>query len=231
MAMLSSNYFSIFNNNSSSNSGIFSGFSLTDYNSIRSGSYRKLMNSYYGQNTSKSSEAVSKIVNNADSMKLTSTKNAADKLSEAAKALYTNGADSAFKDEKNENAVIDAVKSFVNEYNNTIDAVDATDSSKVLKAGVNLAKQTNAYSTSLAKVGITVNYDNTLKIDEDLLKKAATSDLKSLFSGVGSFAYQTATKADQIGLAAKQQSSGTSLYGNNGNYNYYNMYSSIDAYL
>ena len=230
MAMLNSSFFSIFNNNSSSNN-IFSGFSITDYNSIRSGSYRKLMNSYYGQTNSKSNQAVSKIVNNADSMKLTSTKNAADKLSDAAKSLYTNGADSAFKDEKNENAVTDAVKAFVKEYNNTIDAVDATDSSKVLKAGVNLAKQTNAYSTSLAKVGITVNYDNTLSVDEDLLKKAASSDLKSLFSGVSSFAYQTAVKADQIGLAAKQQSSGTSLYGSNGNLNYQNMYSSIDAYL
>ena len=230
MAMLNSSFFSIFNNNNRSNN-IFSGFSLTDYNSIRSGSYKKLMNSYYGQNNSKTNQAVSKIVNNADSMKLTSTKNAADKLSDAAKALYTNGADSAFKDEKNENAVVDAVNAFVKEYNNTIDAVDATDSSKVLKAGVSLAKQTNAYSTSLAKVGITVNYDNTLSVDEDLLKKAATSDLKSLFSGVGSFAYQTATKADQIGLAAKQQSSGSSLYGSNGNLNYMNMYSSIDAYL
>lgn len=230
MAMLTNSFFSIFNNNNSSNN-IFSGFSLTDYNSIRSGSYKKLMNSYYGQNNSKTNQAVSKIVNNTDSMKLTSTKNAADNLSDAAKALYTNGADSAFKDEKNENAVIDAVNSFVKEYNNTIDAVDATDSSKVLKAGVNLAKQTNAYSTSLAKVGITVNYDNTLSVDEDLLKNAASSDLKSLFSGVGSFAYQTATKADQIGLAAKQQSSGSSLYGSNGNLNYYNMYSSIDAYL
>jgi hypothetical protein len=39
MAMLSSNFFSIFNNNNSSSNGIFSGFSLTDYNSIRSGSY------------------------------------------------------------------------------------------------------------------------------------------------------------------------------------------------
>lgn len=230
MAMLTNSYFSIFNNNSGSNN-IFSGFSLTDYNSIRSGAYKKLMNSYYGKTNSKSTEAVSKIVNNADSMKLTSTKNAADKLSDAAKVLYTNGTDSAFKDEKNENAIIDAVNTFVEEYNNTIDAVDSTNSSKVLKAGVSLAKQTNAYSTSLAKVGITVNYDNTLSVDKDLLANAASSDLKSLFSGVGSFAYQTAAKADQIGLAAKQQSSGTSLYGSNGNLNYMNMYSSIDAYL
>lgn len=222
--------FSIFNNNSSSNN-IFSSFNFTDYNSIRSGSYRKLLNSYYGQNNTKSSQAVSKIVNNTDSMKLTATKNAADKLSDAAKALYTNGSDSAFKDEKNENAVVDAVNNFVKEYNNTIDSVDSADSSKVLKAGVNLAKQTDAYSKSLAKVGITINYDNTLSVDKDILANASSSDLKSLFSGIGSFAYQTATKADQIGLAAKQQSSGTSLYGSSGRLNYMNMYSSIDAYL
>ena len=128
MSMLNSSFFSIFNNNNSS-TNLFSNFSLMDYNSIRSGSYRKLMNSYYGQTNSKTSEAVSKVVNNTDSMKLTSTKNAADKLSDAAKALYTNGSDSVFKDDKDRTAINDAVNSFVKEYNNAIDAVDATDSS------------------------------------------------------------------------------------------------------
>lgn len=230
MSMLTSSFFSIFNNNNSS-SNIFSNISLMDYNSIRSGSYRKLMNSYYGQNNSKTSEAVSKIVNNTDSMKLTSTKNAADKLSDAAKSLYTNGSDSVFKDEENRTAINDAINSFVKEYNNAIDAVDSTDSSKVLKAGVNMARQTDAYSASLAKVGISVNYDNTLSVDSDLLQSASMNDLKSLFSGVGSYAYQVAQDANQIGLAAKQQSSSTSLYGSSGSLNYMNMYSSIDAYL
>ena len=93
-----------------------------------------------------------------------------------------------------------------------------------------MAKQTAVYTKSLADVGISVNYDNTLSVDKEMLEKADINDLKTLFNGVTSFAYRTSQKADSLGLAAKQ-SSGTSLYGSNGSYNSYNYYSSIDSYL
>lgn len=224
-----SNMLGLFNTSGSSSNSLFS-FNFSDYASIRSGSYKKLLNSYYNQ-TGNTNQAVSKIVNNTDAKKLTGVKSAADDLSESAKALYTKGKGSSFEDESDRETIDKAVQSFVDDYNDVIDAVDNTDSADVLRKGINLANQTNALSKSLAKVGITVNYDNTLSIDKDALSKASTSDLKSLFSGVGSFAYQVANDASQIGLAAKKQSSGTSLYSNTGAYNYYNYNSALDAYL
>lgn len=225
-----SNMMGLFGSTSSSSNTLFN-FNFSDYASIRSGSYKKLLNSYYNQ-TGNTNQAVSKIVNNTDAKKLTGVKSAADDLSESAKALYTKGKGSAFEDESDRATIDKAIQSFVDDYNDIIDAVDNTDSANVLRKGINLANNTNALSKSLAKVGITVNYDNTLSIDKDALSKASTADLKSLFSGVGSFAYQVSTDASQIGLAAKNQSSGTSLYGSNGAYNNsYNYYSSMDAYL
>lgn len=227
-----SNMLGLFNTSKSSSSYSMFNFNFSDYASIRSGSYKKLLNSYYNQSgDSTKNQAINKIVNNTDARKLTGVKNAADELSESAKALYTKGKGSAFEDEADRDAINTAVESFVKDYNDMIDAVDNTDSANVLRKGINLAKQTTAYSKSLAKAGITVNYDNTLSLDEEALKATNTSDLKTLFSGVGSFAYQVANDAAQIGLAAKQQSSGSSLYGSNGSFNSYNFSSAIDAYL
>ncbi len=235
----------------SSSSSLLSGFSFSDYASIKSGSYRKLLNSYYGGSSSTSSgtsSAVSSIVENQTGKSLTSVKSNSDELSAAAKALYTSGSDSVFtmkevssKDattgevtksrQYDRDAITKAVNTFVSEYNDVIEAVDNTDSARVLRTGVNMAKQTSAYSKSLAEVGITINYDNTLSVDAAKLASADISDLKALFNGASSFAYQTAQKASQLGLAAQQSSSTSTLYGSTGSYNYYDYYSSINSYL
>ncbi|MGN0375901.1 MAG: flagellar hook-associated protein [Butyrivibrio sp.] len=224
MSYYNNSILGLFQNNTSNS---YSGISFTDYASIRSGAYKKLLKSYYGQSASsdsgKTSGAVSRLVNNQQGKNLTSVRSNADELSDAAKALYK-------ATDYDKDAVNSAVKSFVSKYNDVIKAVDNADSSSVLRNGIYMAKQTDAYSKSLAKVGITINYDNTLTVDEKALSDAAVSDVKTLFNGVGSFAYQTAQKAEQIGLAAKQ-SSGTSLYGSNGSYNYYNYISSINSYI
>lgn len=246
-----SNVVGLFQTNKSQSSGLFSGFSLSDYTSIKSGSYRKLLNTYYGgsdSTNSTTSNAVSKIVESQTGKNLTSVKSNSDELSDAAKALYSSGSDSVFtmkevssKDaitgevtkskQYDRDAISKAVNTFVSEYNDVIEAVDNTDSSRVLKTGINMAKQTGAYIRSLAEVGITINYDNSLSVDETKLAAAKISDLKTLFNGVGSFAYQTSQKADQLGLAAKQSSSASTLYGSNGSYNYFDYFSSINSYL
>ncbi len=246
-----SNVLGLFQTGSSSGSSLFSGISFTDYASIRSGSYRKLLNSYYGGSTSTNSttsDAVSKIVGTKTGTNLTSVKSNSDELSDASKALYSSGSDSVFtmkevssKDattgevtnsrQYDRDAINKAVNTFVSEYNDVIEAVDNTESSRVLSTGINMAKQTSAYSKSLAEVGITINYDNTLSVDETKLASADISDLKALFNGVSSFAYQTSQKAGQLGLAAQQSSSASTLYNSSGSYNYYNYFSSINSYL
>lgn len=246
MSYINSNYLGLFQTNTSNNYSAFGSFSLSDYASIKTGAYKKLLNSYYNPTSNKTSSAVSKLAESKTGKNLTSVRSNADELSKAAEALYTSGSKSLFtqkeistkdaagnvtkKTDYDREAINKAINDFVKQYNDVIDAVDNTESSKVLRSGLSLAKQTAVYTKSLADVGISVNYDNTLSVDKEMLEKADINDLKTLFNGVTSFAYRTSQKADSLGLAAKQ-SSGTSLYGSNGSYNSYNYYSSIDSYL
>ena len=68
----------------------------------------------------------------------------------------------------------------------------------------------------LSKIGITIGKGNKLELDEEVLKKADISTLKTLFTGYNSFADKISMKANSISNAAAR-SSGT--YKNNGTYN------------
>ena len=54
----------------------------------------------------------------------------------------------------------------------------------------------------LSKVGITIGKGNKLELDEDALKKANISTLKSLLMGHGSFTDKFSQKADSISKVA-----------------------------
>ena len=68
----------------------------------------------------------------------------------------------------------------------------------------------------LSKISITIGKGNKLELDEEVLKKADISTLKTLFTGYNSFADKISMKANSISNAAAR-SSGT--YKNNGTYN------------
>ena len=225
---LNSGILTLFQSGSSANSSIYN-INYSEYANIRSGAYRKLLNSYYNpSDKAENKQTVNKLANNS-SLNLTNVKRSADSLKDSAEKLVSTDAKSVFAG-NDRDAVVNAIKSFVSDYNDVIDAVDATQSSSVLRNGLNMAKQTNAYSKSLAKVGVTIGSDSKLSVDETLLKSADLSDIKSLFNGVNSFAGQIYAKASQIGQAA-QQSSGSSLYGSNGSYNNYNFASAFTSYV
>ena len=60
---------------------------------------------------------------------------------------------------------------------------------------------TKANSRLLSEVGITIGKENKLELDEDKLKNANISTLKTLFTGTNSFADRIAQKADAISKA------------------------------
>ncbi|MDE7299992.1 MAG: hypothetical protein K2N94_14425 [Lachnospiraceae bacterium] len=61
---------------------------------------------------------------------------------------------------------------------------------------------TEKNSKMLAKLGITIGKGNKLELDEEALKKAEISSLKTAFSGYNSFAAKVAQKAADISGAA-----------------------------
>ena len=214
--------------NSSYTSGLYS--SLSEYSTIRTGAYKKLLNSYFSktQSTKASQTGTNYQVkgnSTVEKKQLTEVKEAADSLySSAAKLTDTSSTKSLFKNAQSVTGEISsAVKNFVNDYNSLVEEAADTSNSKVTGKVSFMTSQTNAYKSSLENIGITINDDKTLTVDEKKLNSADVNDVKKLFNGSSSMAYQTFVRASSISGAAENASTTSGLYGSDGAYdNYYN---------
>ena len=193
--------------NSSSGSADFLGISYTDYASIKNGSYRKLVSSYYQKELAESGVSSSSTSKDSEQT-LTSIQKAADNLKTSAQTLLDKGSKSLFMtktDEKGNSytdydtdAVYKAVKSFVDNYNETVDAATESDTMSILRTAKNMVSFTSANEKALSEVGITVGSDNKLSIDEDKFKSASKARVQSLFQSSGGYAYQISAKATSL---------------------------------
>lgn len=201
-----------------------SGNLLSDYASIKSGSYHKLLKAYYEKvdpdtkgktdktnkvsaNASKETKVLSKAQTEADELKDAASSLVADKkgifqLKEVEKKDEVTGEVSTVK-EYDRDAMYQAVKSFVDEYNDVLDSVDDVDSQSVLRAGVSLLKTTQSNEDLLSKAGITIGKGNKLEIDKEAFQKADMNVVKTLFTGKGSYADSVSSKSALISGYAK----------------------------
>lgn len=181
---------------------------LGDYAAIKNGSYGKMMKSYYAklekQEAEESGEADKKT---AGKVKDSASASAAASLYKSASALGSLNYDD--RSEENIDKITDSVSSFVKDYNSLMKSADKSENSTVKKQAESLY---NSYYTNyklFAKVGITMNSDRTLSLDEDTMKTALKdtehgngATVKTLFGGIGSFADKAVNKASQIYRAA-----------------------------
>ena len=200
-------YSYLFNNMQPTSTG--GTFSLGDYAAIKNGSYKKLLKAYYAKQDAEKSTISS------DAMKNSSlVKSSADALKKSANAL-NNEALWEKKEDYDWDAITKAVKSFVDDYNSLVKLAGNSDSKDVLRNAVWMTGMTESNDNLLSKAGITVGKGNQMELNEDILKKADISTLKTLFTGRNSLADKIATKANSISNAAAR-TSGT--YRNNGTY-------------
>ena len=176
-----------------SNSSVGTANYLSDYASIRNGSYKKLMKAYYAkQDTEKltaKQDTVQKSTlmgSSADSLKV-----AADKLNDS--ELF----------DKDDDTIVKAVKSFIESYNDVVSESGESNNKSVLRNAAWLTGMTGKNAKLLSKAGITIAKGNKLELDEDTLKKADKSTLKSIFNGYNSFAGNVSRKASAISNASK----------------------------
>lgn len=170
---------------------------LGDYSSIRNGSYSKLMKKYYssvvntGTSTKSSSNVLDEILAERKNPKVSAEVSTANsKLSSAVGSMksavstlqsagtYENtsgGADAASKTQA-------ALKGYVSFYNA---AIESSKKSSMNTVSSNLAAIMTASSENqeaLQEVGITINSDGTLSLDEATLKSVDVSKVQELFS-------------------------------------------------
>lgn len=214
---------------------------LSDYASIKNGSYGKLMKAYFSQNSSSEVKSLAgnsltakNAVTSEDARKLNKVQTTTDDLKEAADALLKTGSKSVFAQKDvtttDENglettgrsydvdAIYGAVSDFVTKYNAVISAVDDADVDTVTSRAQNMVNQTSYNETALNKIGITMKDDGTLSLDKETFVKADMSSVKSLFNGTGSYGYQVSAQASMTNYAADRAASKAATYTGTGNY-------------
>ena len=197
--------FSSLGTTNSSNTSAFSGnmgINLSDYASIKNGSYGKLMKSYYAMEEGEDNKKTNSKNDTDDTdATLKEIKSSTNKLKESAadlyadKALFEKNADGEYDKE----AIYEKVKAFVDDYNAVIESVGPAETESIAKAGANMVNATVNSVDMLASVGISVSgSDYTLSIDKEDFMEANIADIKTMFSGVGSYAYQVGAKASRL---------------------------------
>ena len=229
----------LFSGMGAGNSNVSMGNFLSDYASIKNGSYGKLMKAYYSESAN---GALKSIVKNSDKNKnnlkgvnseenqtyatvekdADTLKNAADGL--LGKSLFAmknvtvkdeNGEETTSMDYDRE-AIYQAVKGFVNSYNALMTSADDTEDTTVQRRVENLANKTFTMNKSLKAVGITFQEDGRLSLDQSTFMKADMSRVKSLFNDNGSYGYQVSAQASLISYAADSAMTKGSAYGMGG---------------
>lgn len=221
---------------------------LSDYASIKNGSYAKLMKAYYAKDGADSS--VSSIVKDknkstistaSDSAKtLSSVQSAADGLKDAADKLLETGASSVFNkvevegtdiygqptttEEYDVEGIYKSVSGFVDSYNKLIDELGDVNTKNIANKANYLVGMTKANEKLLSKVGITIGKDDKLSLDAAKFKEADMTTAKTLFSGSLSYGYRVSAQASLIDFAANTEAGKANTYNVKGNYS--NSYSS-----
>lgn len=217
---------------------------LSDYASIKNGSYGKLMKAYYAQGTSKEVASIAGKKNSvsADESKdlkemqssTDALKDSADKLLSRAlfekKDVTTKAEDGTTKTVKDydKEAIYSAVADLVDEYNAVLKASDKMNSESILRKTTNMAASVVANESMLSKIGITVGEDSSLKIDKETFMKADMGTVKSLMNGNGSLAYRISAQSSLINFATTNEINRSNTYSANGTYT--NTYASGDLF-
>ena len=133
----------------------------------------------------------------------------------------------------NKEEVYKAFSSFVEDYNALIKNTDKSANSNVVNQAGYLKSIVSGSKSAFSKIGVTVNSDKTLSLDEKKFKDADMSGVKNLFSGVYSTAEKMTDRVNQIYRYATQGDSLSKKTYNNGGsgVNVPTMGSMVDAVL
>ena len=232
-----STLFSSLGSSKSTGSGLF-GINLSEYASIRSGSYGKLMRSYFSMDstkgTSKSDDSTKNTIEDLatttstskDSTKtLAAIESDAKELTDSAKALYTRSNNKVFTKDSggsyDTDKIYKAVKRFADDYNSMLDTAGKSSTNRISRSVSSMKNETSYNEKPLKEIGITVDEKTgRLSVDETTFKSADTEKIKNLFNGTGSYAYSVTTKAAMTESYAKSEAAKSNTYTKNGTYNY-----------
>lgn len=174
-----------------------------------------LSTDYFMRNFYKSNRTVSKKNGRSNFSKIELSYEDSRALSRAAKRMLNTDFDT---DEDEDADIGETMKSkieaFVNTYNNALETGDSNDydTNRYLRQLKTLSRK---HSDELSDIGITVEKDGTLTINEDLLKMADNSKVRKVFSSDNDFSQKSLRIAKKLNNAVQNnifaQVTGTGL--------------------
>lgn len=232
--------------NSSNN--IMSGLSgmLSDYSSIRNGSYGKLVSAYYKKIENENSDSTDKTDKSSKNRTETTTEKskAAEKkqysaISSNAKGVASDvdkltktGDDSVYSkswqnvtnEDGTESKVYDynmgkitnAVSGFVKDYNSLVGSASDVSDVTTSARAEYLSKITSSYENELSSIGISVNDDGKLSLNKDKLKEAGAEAIQNVFTQKAGYGYKISQAATSLETSASRAASSTSTYSKTG---------------
>lgn len=212
-------------NGKSNSSDFFKSVNLSEYNNIKSGVYKKVLNAYYDKQAStKSDKKTDKkdTVQDKAVKKLTEVAKDASELQTSAEKLIKVGSKSVFNKEDGEyntEKIYDAVKDFTAKYNDVLSSMSKSENDDIEKQVSDVTKLVVEYKEELKSIGITINEkDSSLQLNEETFKSADMDAVKKLFNGNSSMAYVISSRASNVGMDANSEMNSMKNYTNTGNY-------------
>ncbi len=199
---------------------------LSDYASIKSGSYGKLMKSYYSSvagDKKNTAEAGSKDSRSSVLESLTSVKTqtptasketkAYNKAATAADALQSSIKDlGSLKEDADDDKVFEALSGYVKNYNSVVDTASATADKSIGNRLDSIKSTTSANEKDLASLGISVGKDGKLSIDKDQFAAGDKSKVQTLFADRRSYASNVNVSAAMIQSTAGYDAARANTY-------------------
>ncbi len=209
---------------------------ISDYASIKNGSYGKLMKAYYGAGQSSTSSVGSTAASSGEKSGRTRTSNVLERILEEKKnpkvsketqeanaklttglsdlktSLSTLRKDGTYTDTANGRSaadkVVSAVKAYVSDYNNVVSAAKGSTLTNKTAYVANMMSSSAANADKLSEIGISVNSNGTIELDEGTLKKAGIDKVQELFSAKDITSYGS-TVASRLQFAGSVSGTGS----------------------
>ena len=195
---------------------------LSDYASIKNGSYAKLMKTYYGTAQSSSAAAskksssgniLDKILDEKKNPKVSkeaqeANANLTTGLSSLKSSVAALQKDGTYTDTANGKSaadkVVSAMKAFVSDYNNVVSAAKNSTLANKTAYVANMMNSTATNADKLAEIGVSINGNGTLELNEAKLKEVGVSKVQDLFSSdnIMSYGSMIASRLRFAGAAA-----------------------------
>lgn len=203
-------------NNSNNNNNSFYGINLSDYASIKNGSYGKALKAYYKEQNSDDKNNVTN--NNSESTNKTeSSENIVvkqeildiqkhnDELQSSANKLLQKGTSSLFKAEykdADKEALYKAVSDFVSDFNTLSEKGSFSSFGSIARMSQRMEDTASDYKKALEGIGISLDKGK-LSINKDSFMKADMEQVKELFNDRDSFGHFVSQRTESIESAVK----------------------------